>query len=423
MSAQLKLLPPAKPRLGLYLRVGRNDHTVFEQLLSEDKAVSGLVLDARLTTRHARLREALIDNGVQAVLDTDFMELATPGGAVLSGLETLPWLSFRNGTPNELRGREGRGLADSVASFVEEHGFTGVLAPTHLLSSAVDPMFATDRAVATELRKALDRRALGQTSIFYPLVLPGAVLGDRVQRAIVTSALKSLDIDAVWLRVHPFGTSTAGPIALRRYLAATWELQSLGLPLVAERTGTVGLALMAFGGVGGIESGITLGERFDAQTLVRPRTPSGTPFSPPPRVYLHEMGTLTSRATAKALFRNRQMIAATGCRDLGCCRKGIDDMLRNPRRHFVLRRSMEVDRLGGIAPSMRAGVYLRETLQPAALLAVRAARITPELEAAQRRLESWNLTLTALENDPKPVPIPALGARVHVARPKPQSLS
>ena len=68
VSPQLKLLPPSKPRLGLYLRPGRNDHTVFQQLLAENRAVSGLVLDARHMSRHQHLREELGDNGVMAVL-------------------------------------------------------------------------------------------------------------------------------------------------------------------------------------------------------------------------------------------------------------------------------------------------------------------------------------------------------------------
>ncbi len=76
MKAQLTLLSPAKPSLGLYLRPGWNDHTVFLRLLAEDKAVSGLVLDARHQERHRLLREALVGNGVHAVLDTDFMQMS-----------------------------------------------------------------------------------------------------------------------------------------------------------------------------------------------------------------------------------------------------------------------------------------------------------------------------------------------------------
>ena len=424
MSPQLKLLPPAKPRLGLYLRPGRNDHTVFQQLLAEDRAVSGLVLDARHIKRHQELRELLVDNGVHAVLDTDLMEMATPGGSVLAGLDSVPWVEFSTAGPADLRGHTGHRLAAAVADFTGRNSFSAVLAPSHLLRSASDDMFAADRAVTNRLRMELDARGFDQTAIFYPLAVAGRVLRDPVQRAVIVEALKATEIDAVWLRIYPFGTSTAGPVALRHYIETAWDLQRLGVPLVGERTGTVGVALMAFGAVGGIESGITLGERFDARPLLRPRDNSGTPYSPPPRVYLHEIGAFVSRSSAGVLFQNRQMIAATGCRDIQCCRAGTDDMLRNPRRHFVLRRTAEVDRIGSVAPAARASVYLHEMLQPAALLAIRAARLVPELEAVQRRLESWNLTLAALERTgPRPVPVPALGQRNGVIRPKPQSMS
>jgi hypothetical protein len=423
MSSQLRLLAPAKPRLGLYLRPGRNDHLVFLQLLAEDKAVSGLVLDARHLTRHRQLREDLIGNGVHAVLDTDFMQLSTPGGSVLAGLDGLPWQRFAHVTPLELRGRVGRELAATIVDCVAGLGFSAVLAPTHLLNDASDKFFGADRAVAEFLRAELDRRGLADTPIFYPLALPASSLGDRAQRVLVIEGLRAIDADAIWLRLHPFGTTTAGPLALRHYIEASWELGRLDLPLVGERTGTVGLALMAFGAVGGIESGITLGERFDAQALLHPRDPRGQPYSPPPRVYLHEIGAFVSRSMAEAIFRNRQMIAALACRDAACCRGGIDGMLKDPRRHFVLRRIAEVDRIGGVAPDARATVYNHEILQPAALLSVRATRVAHELAPVQHRLEGWHRTLESLERRGQcPTPIPALGERVRAARPKPQSM-
>jgi hypothetical protein len=420
---QLKLLQPAKPKLGLYLRPGRNDHTVFQQLLAEDRAVSGLVMDARHLGRHRQLREELALNGVHAVLDPNVMQMSTPGGSVLAGLDELPWTQFGSAGPRELRGKAGRQLATAIAEVVEELGFSAVLAPAHLIEGGSDPMFAADRAVAGHLRRELDRRGLRETCIFYPLALPASALRDQVQRTLLMEGLAATDIDAVWLRVHPFGTTSAGPIALRRYIETAWALQRMGRPLVAEHSGTVGLALMAFGAVGGIESGITLGERFDAQALQRPPDPSTPPFSPAPRVYLHEIGAFVSRASATKLFRSRQMVASLACRDPRCCRTGVEAMVRDPRRHFVLRRIAEVDRIGGTAPEARATVYLHNMLQPAALLAVRAARVLPELEVAQRRLDAWSLTLDAIARSGRlPNPAPALGYRVGVARPVPKSL-
>lgn len=423
MSPQLKLLPPAKPRLGLYLRPGRNDHTVFQQLLSENRAASGLVLDARHFGRQADLRDALIRNGVHAVLDTDFMEAATPGGSVLAGVGNLPWASFVSVSPSVLRGEAGRKLASLIVDMVSAGSFSAVLAPTHLLEGASDRWFAADRAVAGALRSELDRRGLNDVAIFYPLAIPGSVLRVGSQRAILIEALKSIEIDALWLRIHPFGTTSAGPIALRGYVEACWDLHRIGVPVVAERSGTIGVALMAFGAAGGIESGITLGERFDARSLAVPRDPDAKAFSPAPRVYLQDIGAFVQRASAGSLFENRQMVAALACRDAACCRRGTIDMIKDPRRHFVLRRIGEVDRVGSAPAEQRPGVYLEDFLRPATDLALRASRVLPELVPAQQRLESWRLTLGAIERTGIPsVSLPALGQRIHVSRSKPQSI-
>jgi hypothetical protein len=424
MKTQLTLLSPAKPSLGLYLRPGWNDHTVFLRLLAEDKAVSGLVLDARYQRRHEQLREVLMASGVHAVLDTDFMQMATPGGSVLGGLDGLPWRRFAGATPTQLIGQIGRELAASIADVVLSQGFSAVLAPTHLLRNATDKFFGANRAVAAFLRAELDRRDMADTPIFYPLALPAGLLGDPTQRAIVLEGLRALDVDALWLRLHPFGTSSAGPLALRHYIEIGWELGRLDLPIVAERTGTVGLALMAFGAAGGIESGITLGERFDARAWSRPPDPNKTPYSHPPQVYLHEIAALVSPDVARKLAANRQMAAALGCRDPLCCRRGMDGMLADPRRHFVLRRTAEVERIGTVAPEARTTVYTHDILQPAALLSVRAARVAPELDRVQHRLEGWHRALEFLESRGQcPAPIPALGHRVSAARPKPYSVN
>jgi hypothetical protein len=192
---------------------------------------------------------------------------------------------------------------------------------------------------------------------------------------------------------------------------------------VAERTGTVGLALMAFGAAGGIESGITLGERFDARSLLRPRDPNKRPFSHPPQIYLHEIAANVPKEAAARLSRNRQMAAALGCRDASCCRRGLEGMLDDPRRHFVLRRMAEVERIASVAPEARAIVYNHDFLQRAALLSVRVARVVPELAPVQHRLEGWHRALDSLERRGTcPSPIPALGQRGRAARPKPHSV-
>lgn len=98
-------------------------------------------------------------------------------------------------------------------------------------------------------------------------------------------------------------------------------------------------------------------------------------------------------------------------------------MIKDPRRHFVLRRIGEVDRVGSAPAEQRPGVYLEDFLRPATDLALRASRVLHELVPAQQRLESWRFTLGAIERTGIPsFSLPALGQRIHVSRSKPQSI-
>lgn len=116
---------------------------------------------------------------------------------------------------------------------------------------------------------------------------------------------------------------------------------------------------------------------------------------------------------------------ATGSRLAGLIadRGGVADMLKHPRRHFVLRRVAEVDMIGATSPEHRPGVYLEDFLRPATDIALRTARVLPDLVQAQERLESWRFTLGAVQRaGVGSVSAPALGQRIHVARSKPRSL-
>jgi len=212
--------------------------------------------------------------------------------------------------------------------------------------------------------------------IYYPLVVRAAALRDTAFRDRLMPALTGLPVDALWLRIHPFGTTASGPLALRRYLELCRALHSLGVPLVAERSGTVGVALLAFGAVGGIESGVTLAEAVNLDGYLKTPKPGATPFAQPPRVYLHEIGAFLDPKKAGGFFAHR-------------------GMKLEPRRHFATQRAREVAALSAVPEALRAGHYLENFLRPATDRAVRAAEVEPSLATARKRLESWRGTLGA----------------------------
>jgi hypothetical protein len=382
-------------QLGNYIRPGRNDHLVLLQLAAENRlGVSGLVVDATLISRERDLVTEAQRHGIETVLDPRSADLAYEAGMSLSGVADLPWAPQSPHQVDALLGADGLLLAEVLAESLVKEGLGAVLAPTHVLESAEDPWLQADAQLVRHLRMALDNRARVATPIYYPLILRSTTLADSRQRRGLMQTLSTLPVDAIWLRVHPFGTTNSGPVALRRYIEACRALHAWGIPLVAERTGTVGVALLAVGAVGGIESGVTFGERFSLDKYTRPS--EGRGFLPPPRVYLSNLGAFLERKPAKSFFDHRGMRSAFGCPDAGCCRRGIEDMIQNPRRHFVVQRVAEVTKLSRTPRELRANLYMDDFLRPASDAAVRARKAEPSLGSVQKRLDSWRGALGAL---------------------------
>jgi hypothetical protein len=155
---------------------------------------------------------------------------------------------------------------------------------------------------------------------------------------------------------------------------------------------------MAFGAVGGIESGITLGERFNFGDFKKQKD-GDKPFAPQARVYIAELGCFLTRKQATKFFEIRGMKAKFGCRDTDCCRRGIEDTLRDPRPHFLNVRPREVATMGRLPEDLRASNYLDEFLRPATDLALTASRVFPEIEQTRVRLERWRTTLGAIHRE------------------------
>jgi hypothetical protein len=414
-TPQPRMLRPVGPPLGSYLRPGRDGHTTLLRLLAEGApdGLSGIVFDACLLRRHGELRSEVRRATLEAILDPRTVELGTLTGSQHAGCAALPWAQKGHQSAalaSDLR-KEGRSLDEIVrpivASVVSD-GFSAVLAPTHYVESSQDAWLDVDAALTERLREGLDRAGRAATPIYYVLAVHASCLNDPIQRLDLIERLQSVPIDALWLRVHPFG-SASGPLALRRYIEASRDLHRLRIPLVAERTGTVGLALMAFGGVSGVEGGLTIGERFDAGPLLRPPRPNTSPFSRAPRVYLPALGVFVERKQAERLFQNRQMKSALMCRDSGCCRNGTSSTIEDPRRHFLLQRAHEVADLSRVPETTRPTVYLENFLRPASDLVTRAAKLDGSLSGHRQRLEGWRTTLGKLAQTHPPAtfaPVP-----------------
>lgn len=377
--------------IGNYIRPSRRDQTVLLDLLGEERLpTTGVVIDPSLWGIHEELSRESLSHGLEVLLDSQMLDLATVAGFARSGLRELPWADERPHQPHDLRGDRTQEAVGKVLDFAENKSFTGYLAPTHFIATAESDWLDVDIALARRMREELNRRGQSDKPMYYPLVVHADLLRNPGHRRRLIERLGTVDADAIWLRVHPFGSSS-GPLALRRYIEACRDLHALGIPIVGDRTGTVGVAMAAFGAIGGVEGGLTIGERFDVSSLTRPRT--GDPFAPAPRVYIPEIGAFLTRKQARLLFEQHGMKTAFGCRREGCCRRGARDMVADPRPHFLVCRGAELSSLSNMPEPLRAGRYLEEFLRPATDLAARATRALPELESHRKRLDGWRQAL------------------------------
>ena len=149
---------------------------------------------------------------------------------------------------------------------------------------------------------------------------------------------------------------------MRTFLETVSDFHALGKPVVADRTGgLVGLSLLAFGGVGGLSHGVTVGERFDSAHWRRPR---GTPFGSSPRVYLPLIDMQLSAKEAAAFFAlGTKVRAHYACRDTNCCPRGLTDMVENPARHFLYQRAQEVAALSQIPDELKPASFVEQHLR------------------------------------------------------------
>lgn len=392
----LRLISAATPSIGHYVRVGRSDHRRISDVIAEDRLeVTGLVFDATLAgERHAPLLSEADMAGIWRVLDPRVLDLSLSSGAS-EALTALPWASESRLAASESTRPVLQRLSQRLSAFVVDHRFDAVLAPTHFIEAANSPWLQVDRAATQILRETLDRAGASEVAIYHPLAVPGTLIRNPVHRAAIVAQLRDLPADQLWLRVHPFA-STSGPMAFRGYAEACTDMHTLGYPVVAEHTGATGLALSALGATGGFEGGVTRGERFDIASF---RAQSGSGWSMAPRVYIHDLELYLTRRQFREYSERRRGKTLLACRDLGCCPRGSEDMLNRPIRHFLLQRQRQIRQTSAVPHSERGKNYVDEVLRPAVDRAAEAAHLDALFLRQHDRLDARRRVVEALLPD------------------------
>ena len=398
-KSHLRLVRDPEP-LGSYIRPLARDYRYAARLIASGLPVAGsLVVDACDLSRSEDLRLVAREKRIDVILDPRSVELSTPGGWTRSGVADLPWANSEMDRPTHFNGTRRRSVVAAISQTAIDLGASAVLAPTHYHDVLPSPWFEIDLQLAEELRQELDRSPTGAgIQIYFPLISRLSTVRSDSALRLTLDGLKDLcrskAIDALWLRMHAFGTTNSGPLNLKRYLEFCRHTHTLGIPIVGERTGTIGLGLLAFGAVSGIESSITHGDRYEIATLRNPPRKTGRGFTIQPRIYLRQIGALLHREPAAEFLNSRGVKASFGCQ-LPCCERGIVDMLAEPRRHFLVTRDAEVRDLERVPAEARVEEYAA-WLRRASDRATRAARVLPSLERHRARLDQWRATLSEI---------------------------
>lgn len=399
-TARLRLVRPAPDPLGLFIRAGRIAQEDLQNFITSRAAsFSGVVFEAKRVAQQKELLSLVLERGLDAVLDPMTQPMATIGG-YSAAMADLPWADKCPHSKTDLSTDfQQRRVAEEVAQFAVRHGFTQVVAPTHLIVGPEDPWLEIDLALTRALRLALDRHGASEVQIQYSLALGYEAFRNGPKRVAVIDKLRRAQCDGLWLRVDGCGCDSS-PTAVTRYCDASSDFQALKLPIVADHVGgLVGLSLLAFGGVGGLAHGITLAERFNARSWHH--APKGKPFAPRTRIYLPDLDLMLDRVDAEKLFEIGGGRARTtlGCRDANCCRRGVEGMLQMPARHFLYQRAQQVAGLGQIPESLRPSQFLEELVRPASDTAVKVSTLELPDELAkkiQKQTKRLNALRTAL---------------------------
>lgn len=415
----LRLVRPITDSPAIYARPAHNDHKFLCQLVSEGRAgVAGVVFDPAFVEEQKELLGAINQRGLWSILDPKTMELSTPGG-LTTRRRNLSWAMRRPHTPSDLEGKEAAAdYVRQIATFVLEHNYSAVLAPSHYLARGIgDPWFKVDIRLLEGLRQALDDSGAKDVAIHYPLCIPTSVLFDPAQRIALKLAFsQTAKVDAIWLRVHPFG-GHSGHVTLENYIGAARDIQEAGIPLVGEKVGAVGPALLAFGAIGGLEMGVSSGESFDYKRLLK-KGVVGKGFGPHRGVAIDALGICLEAKMARPFFENRTLRAQYGCKDTSCCRQGYVDTLKEPRRHFVITRLSQISELSAAPYQDRPKFYLERFLRPATDKLGRVAQaeiptvVMKRIEREQRKLSGWRNTLGLLSQIPLSTPAKVPAKRV-----------
>jgi hypothetical protein len=397
MSATIHYLPNRHEPIGQFLRIGSSGHRQLETLHCAGRLrVEHVVAEAAWIDVQKDLVNALREARVQIILDPNVAELSALGRYEGAG-QRLPWADpSRPLVPQDFHPTSNRGIVEAIARFALQHGVHAILAPTHFVETSLDNWFKLDVNLCEALREALDAEGGEHIAIDYPLITTYSALRDSAQRRAFVAGLRNLPFDNLWLRISGFGAD-ASPAGVRRYVSALFDFHGLAKPIIADCVGGLaGLAVVSFGASTAIAHGAAEKERFDASDWNEPRRSGGGGQTG--RLYIPGLDRMIKVLEANTLLEVRGARRLLACHDRHCCPLGTDDMIKNPKAHFLTQRRRQITDLSRVAETRRVDHFLNYHLTAADRTARQAAKLNTGDDAMTKALQRASLRLDKLRS-------------------------
>ena len=206
---------------------------------------------------------------------------------------------------------------------------------------------------------------------------------DSASRREFIARLADIPADSLWPRISRFG-SDASAVGVRKYISAMQDFHSLGLPIVADSVGGLSArALLAFGAVSGVAYGVGGKERFDASAWNKPKK-AVSAFGGGQTYLLPGLDRLLKRADAELIVNAPSGRRLVSCEDRSCCPHGFEDMIRDPKGHFLRQRALACDSIAAVPDLRRVQHFLDVDLTQMD----RRARLIAKLKLTDAKLAS-----------------------------------
>ncbi len=386
-QAEIHYLHGAPSEIPLFWRVGHTGYRRLEDLHAAQRfSIGHAVVDAAHLKKQQDLLRSLKNAGVEIALDTNVAELSARGRYTGAARE-LPWAS-ELGRPigaADFSNERIKTTAEKIADFAMAHEIDTVLSPTHLIESANSVWLDLDSRLCEALRLSLDRIGGQKIRIDYLLLLSYRDLRDAAARAKIVTQLQDLPFENLWLRTAGFGDDGTAS-GLKEYVGAAHDFHALNKPIIGDHVGgLMGLGLTAFGAVGGLSHGISTKERFDTSSWIK--APKEKPkIAMTRRVYFEGLDTHLPVNDAEILLAARGAKPILGCQDHTCCEAGIQSLLRDTEKHFMIQRSRQIEGLNRVPDLRRPSHFVEKYISPAAQSSRSATKLKLENESLKKKL-------------------------------------